>query len=93
MRATDLRGANLFSAHLEHASLNGAHLEGAGLNPLFGLKKEQLASAILDKETELPDDLGYDLAAHLERQQRKRPFRPIVMIADGIADVIYKVSP
>jgi hypothetical protein len=67
LRGTDLRGADLreahlggawlMGAHLERARLEGAHLEGADLKEAIGLTREQLAQAILDDKTILPDYL------------------------------------
>jgi uncharacterized protein YjbI with pentapeptide repeats len=55
--ATDLRGAFFRGAHLEGANLRGAHLEGAHLGEITGLTQEQLADAIPDEKTRLPDYL------------------------------------
>jgi Pentapeptide repeats (8 copies) len=67
LRATDLRGANFFGAHLEHARfqvahLEGAnfadaHLEGASLEGAIGLTEEQIRWAIMNPYTKLPDYL------------------------------------
>jgi hypothetical protein len=52
-----LEGADLSGAHLEGAFLHGAHLEGANLTRTTGLTRQQLATAILDENTRLPDYL------------------------------------
>ena len=52
-----LEGADLSDANLEGADLNEAHLEGANLFKAIGLTKEQLAQAILDDKTILPNYL------------------------------------
>jgi len=57
-----LEKAHLVGAHMEGADLSGAHLEGADLGwadlrGAKGLTKEQIASAIIDEKTELPDYL------------------------------------
>jgi hypothetical protein len=57
-----LEKANLPEAHLEgayllYAHLEGANLTGADLRDAKGLTKEQIASAIIDKKTKLPDYL------------------------------------
>jgi len=45
----------LSGAHLEGAILRGAHLEGADLSGAHGLVQAQLASAITNDRTELPE--------------------------------------
>ncbi|MBI4339063.1 MAG: pentapeptide repeat-containing protein [Chloroflexi bacterium] len=57
-----LEGATLWDAHLEEANLSrahldGAHLEGVDLSGALGLTRQQLASAITDENTLLPDYL------------------------------------
>jgi hypothetical protein len=54
-REVDLREANFFGAYLKLADLSGAQLEGAELDEAFGLGEEQIALAIGDEETLLPD--------------------------------------
>lgn len=52
-----LEGASLFGSYLERTELSGTHLEGANLDYASGLTKEQLAKAITDEKTVLPDYL------------------------------------
>ena len=52
-----LEGADFEGAHLEEALLWDAHLEGADLRGARGLNREQLAKAILDENTRLPEYL------------------------------------
>ena len=47
----------LSGAHLEGANFREAHLEGADLRGATGLTREQLAEAIIDEKTILPDYL------------------------------------
>jgi hypothetical protein len=64
---TQLQGADLSGAHIEEAILNGtklkdtnlslAHLEGVILRSATGLTQKQLAQAILNHKTQLPDYL------------------------------------
>ena len=57
LRGAPLEGATLQGAHLEGADLTGSHLEGADLWEVTGLTREQLADAIIDEKTRLPDYL------------------------------------
>lgn len=72
LHETDLRGADLRQAHLEGANLGGAYLEGAvlwgahlegavlfgtDLSRAVGLTRDQIAFAIMDEKTKLPDYL------------------------------------
>ncbi len=66
-----LERAWLDEAHLEDAWLDEAHLEGVDLSGVSGLTTQQLSLAFMDDKTRLPDDLEYDLAAHLERQRAR----------------------
>ncbi len=50
LRGADLRGANLSGANLSGANLNGANLRGVG-----NLTEDQLADALSDETTTLPD--------------------------------------
>lgn len=52
-----LEKASLFGSYLERTSLHGTHLEGANLSHATGLTREQLAQAITDEKTILPDYL------------------------------------
>lgn len=52
-----LEKAGLNNAHLDDAVLKGTHLEGADLRDATGLTNEQLAVAIIDEKTKLPDYL------------------------------------
>ncbi|MBI4197972.1 MAG: pentapeptide repeat-containing protein [Chloroflexi bacterium] len=54
---TCLQGAQLVQAHLRGAYFRETHLEGAVLYAATGLTREQLASAITDEHTILPDYL------------------------------------
>ena len=58
-----LERADLRDADLEEATLRGAHLEGADLTDAIGLTHQQLASAITDEHTILPDYLKEQVAA------------------------------
>ncbi len=67
----DLAGANLTGAFLNDATLakanlDGAILKGADLRGALGLTRQQLANAITDAATRLPDGLS----PHLTRQAR-----------------------
>ena len=53
----DLRGAFLFHANLTDAVLDGADLRGADLRVVWNFTQYQLASAIYDKTTKLPEHL------------------------------------
>ena len=55
-----LPGANLFRADLSGAYLSGANLRGVDLSDSKGLTREQIASAITDEKTILPDYLIKD---------------------------------
>jgi len=62
LRGTDLSGANLNGAHLIEATLSGANLfvatlRGAVLRGAKNLTREQIESAIINEETQLPDYL------------------------------------
>ena len=62
LREVHLEGAGLWRAQLEGAYLGGAHLKGTilvgvDLRQAQGLTKEQIASAIIDEKTQLPDYL------------------------------------
>ncbi len=52
-----LEGAVLVAAYLKGVDLTGANLKGANLEWAKGLTKEQIDSAIIDKNTKLPDNL------------------------------------
>jgi hypothetical protein len=52
-----LAGANLTEVILNEADLTGADLTGADLHGAYELTKEQLAEAIIDEQTILPDYL------------------------------------
>jgi uncharacterized protein YjbI with pentapeptide repeats len=62
-----LEGAYLAAADLKHAKLKGTHLPGADLinyptgkpyQPVRGLTVSQLADAVIDEKTRLPDELS-----------------------------------
>ena len=55
----NLEGANLDKANLHGAGLWKANLEGATLLESRGLTREQIAKAIIDKATKLPDYLRF----------------------------------
>jgi uncharacterized protein YjbI with pentapeptide repeats len=57
LRGAHLEGAGLGAAHLKGADLKRAYLKGAFLRGATGLTREQLADAIIDKKTRLPDYL------------------------------------
>jgi hypothetical protein len=52
-----LEGATLVGARLQGAYLKGTHLEGSDLSDARGLTRQQLAEAIIDEKTILPDYL------------------------------------
>jgi uncharacterized protein YjbI with pentapeptide repeats len=61
----DLRGANLERAKLMHtnfdnANLRKANLKGANLNQAYNLTCDQIESAVIDKNTQLPDYILLD---------------------------------
>lgn len=66
LAGADLSGAILNDATLAKANLDGAILKGADLRGALGLTRQQLANAVTDSTTRLPDDL----APHLTRQAR-----------------------
>ncbi len=51
-----LQKANLYRASLSEAILAEANLSGADLSGVKGLTQEQIALAIIDEETKLPDE-------------------------------------
>jgi uncharacterized protein YjbI with pentapeptide repeats len=51
----DATNANFRGAHLKEANLKGTILRGADLREVRNLTREQLASAIIDETTPLPD--------------------------------------
>ena len=69
-RDADLHGANLHGARLQRANLHGAglrdadlqdaNLTGAHLDRTRGLQAIQVARAVLDAKTKLPDDIAMD---------------------------------
>jgi uncharacterized protein YjbI with pentapeptide repeats len=67
LEGAHLKQAHLRKAHLEGAYLSRAHLEGAFLEGATGLTREQLAEAIMDENTSLPDYLKE------ERPEEKGP--------------------
>lgn len=68
LRGVDFSGANLGSANLKGARLDGANLENSNLNKtnlsgtslttVKGLTPEQLATAVTDNATQLPESLA-----------------------------------
>jgi len=62
MRSANLRGANLTRANLDEANVRNANFTGANLSGVrltkANLSEEQIASAIIDDKTVLPDHLG-----------------------------------
>jgi hypothetical protein len=64
--------ADLSVAHLDGAFLHGAHLEGANLTRTTGLTRQQLAAAIIDKKTILPDYLYEERPEELGPQGRSK---------------------
>lgn len=61
LRGADLRRASLDRARLHRANLEKADLRGADLTNATGLTKEQIESAIIDKNTRLPEYLKEDV--------------------------------
>jgi hypothetical protein len=57
LRGADLRRASLRNAVLRGADLTGAQLRGVDLTTVIGLTRKQIASAITDQTTRLPDYL------------------------------------
>ena len=55
LNGSDLRGANLFKAKLFLANLTKADLRGANLKHVKNLTCDQIQSAVIDKNTRLPD--------------------------------------
>ena len=58
LRGANLQGARLARANLKEADLRGADLRGADLRQVAELTTEQVASAYLDAETQLPASFG-----------------------------------
>lgn len=54
-QSSDLRGAIFGGANLEGADLSDADLSGADLRGAYSVTPEQLATAYLDDETQLPE--------------------------------------
>ena len=65
LEGANLQGANLEKANLRDARLQGANLRGVDLANVRNLTKEQIASAMMDEKTRLPD--------YLKAQQKGRP--------------------
>lgn len=70
----NLNNANLFNASLNNASLNHASLDNTNLLYVRGLTKEQIASALINEDTKLPE--------HLE------PFRDEFLRQSGIRYIL-----
>jgi hypothetical protein len=54
----DLRSASVLGTDVSGAVMNGARLEGADLTSAEGLTKEQIASAVVDGTTRLPEHVA-----------------------------------
>jgi hypothetical protein len=63
LKEAHMDGSDLFEAHLEWADLGGTCLKGAILRNAKGLTREQLAEAIIDEKTILPNYLQEPPAA------------------------------
>jgi uncharacterized protein YjbI with pentapeptide repeats len=55
LRGANLEGANLTAAHFENTNLRKANLKGANLDRVSNLTCDQIESAVIDKNTRLPD--------------------------------------
>ena len=55
LRNANLSGAQLVLSNLDNANLEGADLRGATLYRAKNVTCEQIESAIIDKDTRLPD--------------------------------------
>ena len=80
LSVADLSVADLSRADLRGTNLSRADLRGTNLSEARGLTKDQIASAIIDEETVLPDDLR-ELLTH--RKHTKRPAKPKRKKASG----------
>ena len=54
LAGTDLKGANLLDAVFTNANLSGADLRGTRLLQAINLTCQQIKSAVIDKNTQLP---------------------------------------
>ena len=71
MEGTDLKGAGLQAANLsrsvlKNSNLEGADLKGANLRYAIGLTAEQIDSALIDKNTLLPNYLKVEWKSETE---------------------------
>lgn len=55
LKGADLRGADLWMSDMKDTILDGADLRGANLSEVTRLTRAQLATAITDETTRLPD--------------------------------------
>jgi uncharacterized protein YjbI with pentapeptide repeats len=58
LSGADCTNANFRGANLTYAKLKGAILKGADLTGVIGLTREQIADAVVDKNTVLPSYLA-----------------------------------
>lgn len=66
---SDFRGAILRGSNLKHATLEGADLRGVDLSEVKGLTREQLAEAVTDDATELPEYLSLAINSSSSREE------------------------
>ncbi len=57
LKRADLTGAKLQGANLTGAQVEGAILNGANLKNVIGLTAEQLATVVIDSDTQIPEHL------------------------------------
>ena len=58
LRGANLQGADLWMSDMKDTILDGTDLRGANLTEVTGLKADQLAQAVVDTKTQLPDSLA-----------------------------------
>ncbi len=58
LRGANLQGADLWMSDMKDTILDGTDLRGANLAEVTGLKANQLAQAVVDTKTQLPDTLA-----------------------------------
>lgn len=58
LSGANLKGARLDNANLENSNLNKTNLSGTSLTTVKGLTAEQIAIALTDNATQLPDNLA-----------------------------------
>ena len=58
LSGANLKGARLDHANLENSNLNNSNLSGTSLTTVKGLTAKQLAAAVTDNATQLPENLA-----------------------------------